>query len=93
MLWAWETTARYVFKSCRKMTLTIPMSQSVLDVGALKVSLKGREIVVEGVFIPYQETDRYPPQQKYVASASQDAPSPLLTSGQHPPASGKHVLS
>lgn len=95
MLWAWETTARYLFKGCRKMVLTIPMSQSVLDVGALKVYVKGRDIVVEGVWIPtlYQETDMSQPQPPYVASTSQDALSPLLTSPPYQPASERRVLS
>lgn len=93
MLWAWETTARYVFKGCHKMVLTIPMSQGVSDVVALKAYRKGHEIVVEGIFTPYQESDRCPPQQKYEASDGQVSPSPLLTSRPYPPESGKHVLS
>jgi len=92
-MWAWETTARYMFKGCRKMVLTIPMSQSVSDVVALKAYRQGHQIVVEGVFIPYQESDRCRPQQMYEASAEPKSPSALLTSPPCPQVSGKHVLS
>lgn len=93
MLWAWETTARYVFKSCHKMVLTIPMSEGVSEVFALKAYRQGHQIVVEGIFTPYQESDRCPPQQKYVASDEPTSPSPLLTSPPCQPVSGKRVLS
>ena len=92
-MWAWETTARYLFKGCRKMVLTIPMSQSVSDVVALRAYRQGTQIVVEGIFIPCQESDKYRPPQKCVASAVPDAPSALLTSPPCPQVSGKHVLS
>ena len=75
------------------MVLTIPMSQGVSDVIALKAYRDGHQIVVEGIFIPYQESDRCRPQQKYGASDGQVSPSPLLTSRPYPPESGKHVLS
>ena len=57
MLWAWDTTARYMFKGCRKMILTIPMSQSVDDVIALtaRVCRQSNKIVVEGVFVPKED--------------------------------------
>jgi hypothetical protein len=93
MLWAWETTARYLFKGCHRMVLTIPMSQGVSDIVSLKASIRGREIVVEGIFIPYPESDKSQPQQPYVASASPDAPCPLLTSPPYPSESGKRALS
>ena len=94
-MWAWETTARYLFKGCRKMVLTIPMSQSVSDVVALRAYRQGTQIVVEGVWMPTPcpESDTYRPPQKCVASAVPDAPSALLTSPPCPQVSGKRVLS
>ena len=94
MLWAWETTARYTFKTCHKMLLTIPMSQNVSDVVALKAYRRGHEIVVEGIWTtPYQESGMSQPQKPCGASAVPDAPCPLLTSHPYPPASGMRVLS
>lgn len=92
-MFAWETTARYMFKGCRKMVLTIPMSQSVSDVVALKAYRAGNQIVVEGVFIPCPETDKSLLQKPCVASAGQDAPCPLMTSPPYPLESEKRALS
>ena len=59
MLWAWDTTARYMFKGCRKMVLTIPMSQSVDEVFALTARMcpEKNKIIVEGVFVPKVEKE------------------------------------
>jgi hypothetical protein len=93
MLWAWETTARYLFKGCHRVVLTIPMSQSVSDIVSLKAYRQGHQIVVEGIFIPCQESDTCRPQQTYEASAEPKSPSPLLTSVPCLPVSEKRVLS
>ena len=93
MLWAWETTARYLFKGCHRVVLTIPMSQNVSDIVSLTAYRRGHEIVVEGIFIPYQESDTSRPQQKCVASTEPKSPSPLLTSAPCPPVSERRVLS
>ena len=97
MTFAWETTARYVFKGCYKMNLRIPMSQSVDMAAALKASYchKSKEIIIEGIWIPipYPEIGKFQPQKRYEALAVPDAPCPLLTSHPYPSESEKRVLS
>ena len=94
-MWAWETTARYLFKGCRKMVVAIPMSQNISDVGALKAYRQGSQIIVEGVWIPTPcpETDTSQPQKPCVTSAVPSAPFPLLTSPPCPSVSERRVLS